>query len=82
MGNLNLNKFLSQYFLKKILLAKIKKINLINIFKKKLQKIFKEISYSLFFIIYGRIKKVIAIKDDHRINLEKITFDQGKSYNI
>ena len=63
-------------------MAGIKKINLINIFKKKLQKIFKEISYSLFFIIYGRIKKVITIKDDHRINLEKITFDQGKSYNI
>ena len=58
------------------------KKNLIKRFKKKLQKIFKYISYNLFFLLYGKIRKVITLKEDQRIDLKKITFEDEKFYNI
>ena len=58
------------------------KKNLIKRFKKKLQKIFKYISYNLFFLLYGKLRKVITLKEDQRIDLKKITFEDEKFYNI
>jgi len=63
------------------LIGNLKK-NLIKRFKKKLQKIFKYISYNLFFLLYGKIRKVITLKEDQRIDLKKITFEDEKFYNI
>ena len=50
--------------------------------KKTLQKIFKTISYSLFFKIYGKIYKSINCEEDNRIEVKKIHLDNNLNYKV
>jgi len=50
--------------------------------KKILQKIFKTIFYSLFSIIYGKIKDIIEISDDNRIKVKNFILDNKLKYNV
>ena len=50
--------------------------------KKFLQNIFKLFSYSLFFTIYGRVKKSITASDDARIKIKKIEIEKNLIYKV
>ena len=50
--------------------------------KKNLQKIFKFVSYGLFFKIYGKIENSINHNGDSRIIVKQINFDNNLSYNV
>ena len=50
--------------------------------KKFLQKIFKSISYEIFFRIYGKIEKSICSSEDKRIEVKTINIDENLSYRI
>ena len=50
--------------------------------KKFLQKIFKIVSYGIFFKIYGKVEKSINIKTDERINVKTVKADKDLSYRI
>jgi len=53
-----------------------------GIIKKKLQKIFKKISYGFFFKIYGKITKSIKCENDSRIKVKKVNLDNGLEYKV
>ena len=50
--------------------------------KKFLQKIFKVISYGIFFKIYGKVEKAIGSSDDDRIKVEVINIDKNLKYKV
>ncbi len=50
--------------------------------KKYLKKIFKKITYSLFFKVYGTIENSIKASDDNRIKVENINIEKKLNYNI
>ena len=50
--------------------------------KKILQKLFKNISYSVFQIFYGKIKKTINFKEDKRIKVKTIQLENKLNYNV
>ncbi len=50
--------------------------------KKFLQKIFKIVSYGIFFKIYGKVEKSINTKTDERINVKTVQADKDLSYRI
>ena len=50
--------------------------------KKTLQKIFKKISYSIFFKIYGKVEKSINCNEDNRINVKTINVEKDLRYKI
>ena len=49
--------------------------------KKSLQRIFKLITSQIFFLIYGRVDKVINPEDDKRIKVDNVTLDNF-SYKV
>tara|TARA_Y100000590_G_C15564866_1_gene956224 strand:- start:15 stop:1142 length:1128 start_codon:yes stop_codon:yes gene_type:complete len=52
------------------------------VIKKFLQKIFKVISYGIFFKIYGKVEKAIGSSDDDRIKVEVINIDKNLKYKV
>ena len=50
--------------------------------KKFLQKIFKVVSYGIFFKIYGKIEKSIDSSEDNRIKVEIINIDKNLKYRV
>jgi len=50
--------------------------------KKTLQKIFKKISYGLFFLIYGKIIKSLDSNSDNRIRVESVSKNKKIKYKI
>ena len=50
--------------------------------KKFLQKIFKQISYTIFFKIYGKIEKSIDCSQDKRIKVKVVNMDEDLSYRV
>ena len=50
--------------------------------KKFLQKIFKIVSYSIFFIIYGKIEESVDSSGDSRIKVEIINIEKDLSYRV
>ena len=50
--------------------------------KKTLQKIFKKISYGLFFLIYGKITKSLDSGSDNRIRVESVSKNKKIKYKI
>ena len=50
--------------------------------KKILQKIFKKISYFLFFKIYGKIEHSIKTDNDRRIQVESVNIDKDFTYKV
>ncbi len=50
--------------------------------KKSLQNIFKIFSYSLFFVIYGKIKKSINIKEDKRVKIYNLEIEKDLIYKV
>jgi len=52
------------------------------VIKKFLQKIFKKISYSVLFIIYGKIEKSVKIDDDDRIEVKIINPEKDLQYKV
>jgi len=52
------------------------------VIKKFLQKIFKIVSYGIFFKIYGRVEESINIKEDQRINVKIFKAQKDLNYRI
>jgi capsular polysaccharide biosynthesis protein len=52
------------------------------VIKKFLQKIFKVISYGIFFKIYGKVEKSIDSSEDDRIKVEIINIDKNLKYRV
>jgi capsular polysaccharide biosynthesis protein len=52
------------------------------VIKKTLQKIFKKISYSIFFLIYGKVEKSINCNEDKRIDVKTFNIEKNLSYKI
>ena len=52
-----------------------------ELFKKSLQRIFKLITSQIFFLIYGKVNKIISVQDDERIKVNKVNLD-NVSYNV
>ena len=50
--------------------------------KKFLKKIFKTISYSIFFKLYGKIEKIIKTNEDERIKIKIIDFEGTLKYTV
>ena len=50
--------------------------------KKILKNIFKVFSYSLFFAIYGKVKKSISANDDDRVKIKKIEIEKNLIYQV
>ena len=50
--------------------------------KKFLQKIFKKISYGIFFKIYGKIEKSISAKDNNQIEIKTVNIEKDLNYKI
>ena len=50
--------------------------------KKFLQKIFKIISYGIFFKIYGKIEKSIDVNSEERIKVKIINAEKDLSYRV
>ena len=50
--------------------------------KKFLQKVFKTIFYSLFSVIYGKIKETVETSEDKRIKVDTALLDNKLKYNI
>ena len=50
--------------------------------KKYLQKIFKKISYGIFFKLYGRIENTLENDKDDRIKVKLINIDKDQNYRI
>ena len=50
--------------------------------KKFLQKIFKTVTYNIFFQIYGRVEKSISCEEDKRIKVEIINLNKNFQYRI
>jgi len=55
---------------------------LIKKIKKILQKIFKTISYNIFFLIYGKIKKILTLDECENLSVTKSIFDNEFIYNV
>ena len=52
-----------------------------ELFKKSLQRIFKLITSQIFFLVYGKVNKIISVQDDERIKVNKVNLD-NVSYNV
>jgi capsular polysaccharide biosynthesis protein len=52
------------------------------VIKKTLQKIFKFISYGVFFLIHGKIENSINCNNDKRIEVEKVSPSKDLNYNV
>ena len=52
------------------------------ILKKKIQIIFKNIGYSIFFFIYGRIKGVFSLIENNKIKIKKVFLSENQFYRI
>jgi len=52
------------------------------ILKKKIQIIFKNIGYSIFFFIYGRIKGVLSLIENNKIKIKKVFLSENQFYRI
>jgi len=52
------------------------------VIKKFLQKIFKTVSYEIFFKIYGKVQESINTKEDKRISIEIVNTENNLSYKI
>ncbi len=52
------------------------------VIKKILQKIFKFISYGIFFLIHGKIEHYINCNNDKRIKVEKVNLNKDLNYNV
>ena len=50
--------------------------------KKKLQSIFKKITYNIFFLFYGKIKGIIKASSDDNVKIKKTTFHENFNYRI
>jgi capsular polysaccharide biosynthesis protein len=52
------------------------------VIRKFLQKIFKIVSYGIFFKIYGRIERSINSNEDNRIKIKKVNIEKNLDYKI
>ena len=50
--------------------------------KKFLQKLFKIISYGIFFKIYGKIEKTVDVNSDERIKVKIVNAEKDLSYRV
>ena len=50
--------------------------------KKKLQFVFKQLAYQIFFALNGKIKGIIRPSNDSRITIKKVNLDENLFYNI